>query len=56
VSEAEALRKAVCVLARQDNGALIVLTDQGSREGLGRPTTTPAENKQAIMTTFEHEA
>ena len=29
--------------------AMIVYTHQGSRENLGRPTTTPVQNKEAIM-------
>lgn len=29
--------------------ALVITTHQGSRENLGRPTTTPQENKQALM-------
>ena len=29
--------------------AMIVYTRQGSRADLGRPTTTPEENKEAIM-------
>ncbi len=29
--------------------ALIIYTKQGSREDLGRPTTTPIENKEALM-------
>ena len=29
--------------------ALIIYTKQGSRKDLGRPTTTPIENKQALM-------
>ncbi len=29
--------------------ALIIYTKQGSRKDLGRPTTTPIENKEALM-------
>jgi len=29
--------------------ALVIYTKQGSREDLGRPTTTPIENKEALM-------
>jgi len=29
--------------------AMVVYTKQGSRENLGRPTTTPIENKEALM-------
>lgn len=33
--------------------ALVITTHQGSRSNLGRPTTTPQENKKAIMAKFE---
>lgn len=36
-------------LKNNELSALIIYTKQGSREDLGRPTTTPIENKEAMM-------
>ena len=43
------------VLGKSENTALIVRTAQGSRDDLGRPTTTPVENKEAIMSKLKAE-
>lgn len=42
-------------LTRSRKAALVITTHQGSRSDLGRPTTTPIENKQAMMKAFEHD-
>lgn len=41
-------------LTRSRKAALVITTHQGSRSDLGRPTTTPIENKQAMMKAFEY--
>ena len=43
------IEKALKSMKDQELTALIIYTKQGSREDLGRPTTTPIENKEAIM-------
>lgn len=42
-------------LCKKEKVALIVRTAQGSRDDLGRPTTTPIENKKAIMSKLKAE-
>ena len=39
-------------MRKEGKSALIVYTKQGSRDDLGRPTTTPIENKTAFMEQF----
>ncbi|OQA79262.1 MAG: hypothetical protein BWY30_00152 [Tenericutes bacterium ADurb.Bin239] len=34
---------------RKNKAALVVYVNQGSRDDLGRPTTTPAQNKESLM-------
>ena len=48
----EQITEAMRELADVPLGALILYTHQGSREDLGRPTVSPAENKQAMMKKF----
>ena len=36
-------------MKKEGKSALILYTKQGSRDDLGRPTTTPLENKIAFM-------
>lgn len=43
------IKKAMKVLNEEVGVALILHTKQGSRSNLGRPTTTPKQNKQALM-------
>lgn len=45
----EELRQNLVELRSRAKSAMIVYTHQGSRSDLGRPTTTPVENKEAIM-------
>ena len=45
----EELRQKLVEFRDKIHSAMIVYTHQGSRENLGRPTTTPIENKEAIM-------
>jgi phosphonopyruvate decarboxylase len=50
VSEPETLRRAVAELVRRPGPALLeVRVRKGAREDLGRPTTTPQENKRVFM-------
>lgn len=46
---AEEIVSAMRKLARKGSSALVIHTRQGSRSDLGRPTTTPCENKDAMM-------
>ena len=49
---AEEITAGLAAIADKPHGALMLLTRVGSRAALGRPTTTPAENKRALMATF----
>lgn len=49
---AEEIAAGLAAIADKPRGALMLLTRVGSRADLGRPTTTPAENKRALMATF----
>jgi len=49
VATAAELPAAVARLAATPRSALVVLVDQGSRADLGRPTTTPRQNKSDLM-------
>ena len=46
---AEEIAAGMAALETTTGGALMILTRTGSREDLGRPTTTPVENKTALM-------
>ena len=48
----EEITAAMKKLAEVKLGALIIYTHQGSRENLGRPTISPADNKKAMMARF----
>ena len=45
----EGIAEGVDALRRGGRRALVITTRQGSRADLGRPTTTPQENKEAMM-------
>lgn len=45
----EELKRALKDMTRLESVALVVYTKQGSRDNLGRPTTTPIDNKLAFM-------
>lgn len=50
VDEKEALGSVLCVAKRLDGPVLIeVKVKKGNRKDLGRPTTTPIQNKEALM-------
>lgn len=46
---ADEIRRAMAMLRTSARSALVIYTDPGSRDDLGRPTTTPQQNKQAMM-------
>jgi len=48
-TETEEIEKGVAALADGSLSCLVIHTKQGSRDNLGRPTTTPKENKIALM-------
>ncbi len=48
-STQDEIKKGISVLKKENAVALVLHTKQGSRENLGRPTTTPIENKIALM-------
>ena len=50
-STADEIARAMATLAQSAGGALVMRTRQGARDDLGRPTTTPQENKRALMAT-----
>lgn len=50
---AEQIAEAVERMREPGPAALVITTHQGSRSDLGRPTTTPQENKQAMMGRLE---
>ena len=45
----EEIAKYIEIMKKDGKSALILYTKQGSRDDLGRPTTTPIENKNAFM-------
>lgn len=45
----EEIKNAISKMKKEGKCALILYTKQGSREDLGRPTTTPIQNKVAFM-------
>ena len=49
----EEIKKTIFEMKKIGKCALILYTKQGSRENLGRPTTTPIENKEAYMAQFK---
>ena len=48
-SAPEGIAESIDVLRRNAGCALVLRTHQGSRDDLGRPTSTPIENKMAMM-------
>ena len=46
---ADEIKKGIEVLRESKRACMIIKTSQGSRDDLGRPTTTPQENKLALM-------
>jgi len=53
VREPEQLEAAVARLADAPRTALVIEVAQGSRPDLGRPTTTPVQNKLDMMAMFQ---
>lgn len=51
-ASADEVAAAMAELAASAGGALVLRTRQGSRDDLGRPTTTPQENRRALMSTI----
>ena len=54
--EARTKEEIVCAINQMKNNgkcALILYTKQGSRDDLGRPTTTPIQNKESYMKQFK---
>jgi phosphonopyruvate decarboxylase len=49
VEDAQRVASAVKEVLRTPRGAIMVLTDQGSRPDLGRPTVSPQQNKDDLM-------
>ena len=45
----EEIKAGIERLRKESKVAMVLHTKQGSREDLGRPTTTPQENKEALM-------
>lgn len=45
----EEIKNGIELLRDSDSACMIIKTKQGSRDDLGRPTTTPIENKIALM-------
>ena len=45
----EEIKNGIARLRKENKVAMVLHTKQGSREDLGRPTTTPQENKEALM-------
>ncbi len=54
-TEAE-IAEGMAALRMQPKSALVIYVQQGSRKDLGRPQTTPAENKQMLMETIRNES
>ena len=48
-STPEEIKSGMAILKENPRCALVISTHQGSRKDLGRPTSTPAENKCAMM-------
>ena len=48
-TNASEIKNAISEMKDNSMEALIIYTKQGSRKDLGRPTTTPIENKEALM-------
>ncbi|MDR3069682.1 MAG: phosphonopyruvate decarboxylase [Propionibacteriaceae bacterium] len=55
VSDPAELPEAIRKLTATDRGALVIEVAQGSRDDLGRPTTTPVQNKRDMMRLFARE-
>ncbi|MBE6758541.1 MAG: phosphonopyruvate decarboxylase [Ruminococcaceae bacterium] len=51
-STGEQIAEGMKVLRDSELAALVISTRQGSRDDLGRPTTTPCQNKQDMMKKF----
>ena len=51
-TDVDEIKEGMNNLKNNELSALIIYTKQGSREDLGRPTTTPIENKEAMMAKF----
>ncbi len=49
----EEIKTAINNMKKDGKSALILYTKQGSRDDLGRPTTTPIQNKEAFMETIK---
>lgn len=47
------IKDAISLMKKDGKSALILYTKQGSRDDLGRPTTTPVQNKEAFMKTIK---
>ena len=45
----EEIKKSISNMKKEGKSALILYTKQGSRDDLGRPTTTPIQNKESFM-------
>lgn len=52
-STKEEIAEAITSMKEVGKSALIIYTKQGSRDDLGRPTTTPIENKNSYMEQFK---
>lgn len=48
----EEIKDSINKMKKDGKSALILYTKQGSRDDLGRPTTTPIQNKEAFMETI----
>ena len=44
------IKNGLALMKKESGVAMVIHTKQGSRQDLGRPTTTPQENKTALMT------
>ncbi len=49
----EEIKDSINKMKKDGKSALILYTKQGSRDDLGRPTTTPIQNKEAFMETIK---
>lgn len=52
-AQEEELQSGIEVIRKTPKSALVIITHQGSRKDLGRPTTTPKDNKLALMKKLE---
>lgn len=50
------LRKKIKLMKNNKRSAMVIFTKQGSRSGLKRPTTSPDENKSALMENLKNES